>query len=257
MCRSRPSQPANLADEKPCPAIAGRARACMYWPRRRGWPIVRDLLQRRDTHARTPGTILLIVTVIVAERAVLRPSGGARSRSDWSSPCRATVRSFHRWSCELQIEARRTGTLAADHQEKHGPGVRRGGCEGVHSSFEVPARLCHSSVRDTVVVGLSTVLPSTPPSVVRVHFDAPTTGCSCVSRRTAFPPTRPPAGPCRDLRWTNLIRSVTPSGGRTTGFGAASSPPSARRPRMPASPLGAVRATLLRGRAAASGDHRP
>jgi hypothetical protein len=98
---------------------------------------------------------LLIVTVIVAERAVF---GAPRAVLE---PQRLVVTapsyraSFHRWKCELQIELR-------DGQGRWRPITKRNtrpefavvDARGVHSSFEAPARLCHSSVRDTVVVGL-------------------------------------------------------------------------------------------------------
>jgi hypothetical protein len=116
-------------------------------------------------------TILLIVTVIVAERAVFGAPRAALEPQRLVVTAPSYRASFHRSKCELQIELR--------DGEGHWRPITKGNTRpefavvdtrGVHSSFEAPARLCHSRVRDTVVVGLSTVLPSTPPTVVRVHF---------------------------------------------------------------------------------------
>ena len=78
---------------------------------------------------------------------------------------------FHRWQCDLQLELR-------DGQGRWRPVTKRNthpefalvDARGVHSSIDAPARLRYSSVGDAIVVGITTVLPSTPLTVVRVHF---------------------------------------------------------------------------------------
>ena len=193
-------------------------------------------------------TILLIVTVIVAERAVLRPSGGAGAA--------ATGRHRAQLPCVVPpLEVRVANRARATDRDVGGRSPRETRARSSpwwmrEESTAVSRRLPGFAIRASGIrssLASARCCPARRPAWFGFIFYAPTTGCSCVSRRTAFPPTRPPAGPCRDLRWTKPYSTVTPSGGRTTGFGAASSPPSARRPRMPASPLGAVRATLSRG----------
>ncbi|MFC1596752.1 hypothetical protein ACFL5Q_02290, partial [Planctomycetota bacterium] len=41
---------------------------------------------------------------------------------------------------------------------------------GPHSSANAPTRVRHEEVGDTVVVGLTTILPTTPPTIARAHF---------------------------------------------------------------------------------------
>jgi hypothetical protein len=115
--------------------------------------------------------ILLIVTVIVAERAVSAAPQAVLEPQRLVVTAPSYRISFHRWKCDLQIELRD----AAGHWRPIGKGKTRPefamvDARGVHGSFEAPIRLCHANVKGTVVVGLSTVLPSAPPTIVRIHF---------------------------------------------------------------------------------------
>lgn len=78
---------------------------------------------------------------------------------------------FSRWRCEMGFELRdsegRWRPVARQKSHAEFAVVDAG---GVHSSIDAPARLRHACVGDTIAVGLTTVLPSTPPSIARIHL---------------------------------------------------------------------------------------
>jgi hypothetical protein len=109
-------------------------------------------------------TLALQQSLPAAPRAVLEPQQVVVTSRDYRV-------SFHRWRCDLELELR-------DSQGHWRPVTRRNSrpefavvdAQGVHSSIDAPARLRHACVGDAVAVGLTTILPRTPPTVARVHF---------------------------------------------------------------------------------------
>ena len=78
---------------------------------------------------------------------------------------------FHRWQCDLQIELRDgQGHWRTVTRRNTQPEFALVDARGVHSSIDAPARLRHARVGDAIVIGITTVLPSTPPTVARIHF---------------------------------------------------------------------------------------
>lgn len=108
--------------------------------------------------------LALAPSLPAAPQAVLEPQQLVVTSRDY----RVT---FHRWRCDLQLELR-------DGQGRWRPVAKRNthpefavvDAQGVHTSAAGPARLQHASVGETVAVGITTVLPCTPPIIARAHF---------------------------------------------------------------------------------------
>ncbi len=78
---------------------------------------------------------------------------------------------FHRWQCDLQLELRdNQGRWRSITRRNSHPEFAVVDARGVHSSIEAPARLRHAVAGNAIVVGVTTVLPSTPPTVAQAHF---------------------------------------------------------------------------------------
>lgn len=79
--------------------------------------------------------------------------------------------SLPRWCCDFELELNdgRGGWRPVARRNSH-PEFAVVDARGVHSSADAPARLRHAAVGDAVVVGLTTVLPCTPPTLARLHF---------------------------------------------------------------------------------------
>ena len=78
---------------------------------------------------------------------------------------------FHRWRCDLQVELRGShGRWWPITKRNARPEFAVVDAKGVHSSTEAPARLRHARVGEAIVVGLVTVLPTTPPMIARADF---------------------------------------------------------------------------------------
>lgn len=78
---------------------------------------------------------------------------------------------FSRWRCEMGLELKDSqgGWHRVARQKSHAE-FAVVDAAGVHSSIDASARLRHACVGDALVVGLTTVLPSSPPTVARIHL---------------------------------------------------------------------------------------
>jgi hypothetical protein len=78
---------------------------------------------------------------------------------------------FHRYRCEPRLELRDgQGRWRAVTKRTTVPEFAVIDAAGSHSSANAPARIRHEKVGDALVVGLTTILPTAPPTIARAHF---------------------------------------------------------------------------------------
>ena len=110
--------------------------------------------------------ILLIVprSVVAVPQVSLEPQGLIVTAQEY----RIT---FHRYRSEFRLELRDgRGQWQAVTKSRTQPEFAVADAQGVHSSLDGPARLRHLVAGQFVVVGLTTVLPSSPPTIARIHL---------------------------------------------------------------------------------------
>lgn len=78
---------------------------------------------------------------------------------------------FHRWQCDLQLELRdKQGNWRSVTKRDTRPEFAIVDAHGVHASSEAPARLSYAADGSGSVVGVTTLLPTSPPTTARIDF---------------------------------------------------------------------------------------
>ena len=121
-------------------------------------------------HASVRATLIFLTLLIVPRSVVAAPQVAMQPQSlvVTAQEYRLT---FHRYRSEFRLELRDgRGQWQAVTKPRTQPEFAVVDAQGVHTSLDGPARLRHVVAGEAIVVGLTTVLPNSPPTIARVHF---------------------------------------------------------------------------------------
>jgi hypothetical protein len=114
---------------------------------------------------------LILLTLLLGPRSVAAAPQVLQQPQQLVVTAQAYRITFHRYRSEFRLELRGDrGQWLAVTKPRTQPEFAVVDAQGVHTSLDSPARLRHVIAGEAVVVGLTTVLPSSPPTIARIHF---------------------------------------------------------------------------------------